>query len=39
MNVGFWRSGKNTLFSVGTAPGDIFEKFVPGGYVSLGVLF
>ena len=39
LNFGYRVYGKRTLFRIGLSPGLIDSDFVPGGYLSLGLLF
>ena len=39
LNLGYRSYGKSTLFRVGFSPGYLDNKFVPGGYTSIGYRF
>lgn len=38
-DIGYRRYGTKTLFRIGFAPGFIKNNFVPGGYISYGLIF
>lgn len=38
-NIGYRRYGQKTLFRIGISPGFIKNDFIPGGYVSMGLIF
>jgi len=37
-NIGYRSYGDRTLFRIGFSPGIIKQEFIPGGYLSIGVL-
>lgn len=39
LNAGFRKYNKKSLFRMGIAPGYTRDEFIPGGYVSFGILF
>ena len=39
MNIGYRKYWKNSLFRLGASPGVIKNDFIPGGYISYGVIF
>ena len=38
-NIGYKSYGKKTLFRFGVSPGFIKGEFIPGGYLSFGIVF
>jgi len=38
-NIGYRRYGRKTLFRIGVSPGLIRDDFLPGGYISFGLIF
>ena len=39
MNVGYRMHGAKSIFRIGVSPGFIKEGFIPGAYVSFGLVF
>lgn len=39
MNIGYRKYGQKSLFRAGVSPGFITNRFLPGGYISIGLRF
>ncbi len=39
LNAGYRKYSKKTLFRIGIAPGFTKDEFIPGGYISFGIVF